>query len=58
MIDAWRGKSLLIIVDSTCPEAFSPPQARYSPVFENEGYRVYRLELPQTDAYLPLFTSW
>ena len=58
VIDAWRGKTLLIIVDSTCAKDLPQLEDRANPVFENEGYRVYRLDLPQADAFRPLFTSW
>jgi hypothetical protein len=49
LVDAWRGKTLLVVVDRMAPEFHRPPEGWARPVYENAGYRVYRLKLTRSD---------
>jgi hypothetical protein len=43
VIDAWRGKTLLVTLDRPIPEPRWLSATGTEPVYENAGYRVYRV---------------
>ena len=53
VVDAWRGKTLLVVVDGTAPECHQRPKIPARPVYENEPYLVYRLDLTGSDTLKP-----
>ena len=43
VVDAWRGKTLLVTLDRPVPEPRWLSATGAQPVYENPGYRVYRV---------------
>jgi hypothetical protein len=57
LVDAWSGKTLLVVTDGTTTSSHSPATYPSHPTYTNDTYLVYRLDPAQTRALTRLPTA-